>query len=261
MIRELSVVNLINSDTNKLTRDSAVYLLGMFGAELVGLASSGWGAVFHVVILFSLITHAALVGNHPSYRLFLVLALGPLIRIVSLTMPLESFSQTYSFLLISIPVLVGVLGYIRLLGLRPAEIGFTLGKIPIQVVVAIVGIGFGLADYFVLEPEPLVSELTWQRAVVPAIILMVSVGFVEELLFRGVMQRVAELLGSWGWVFIAVLYAVLQIGHESVLHCLLSFEIALFFGWVVKKWGSILGVVVAHGLMNIYLYLIFPLVF
>jgi len=253
--------NLINSDSNKVTRDCTAYLIGMFGAELIGLASSDWGAMFHVVILFSLIAHAALVGNHPSYRLFLVLSLGPLIRVVSITMPLDEFSETYSFLLISIPVLVGVLGFVRVLGLRPEDIGFTITKIPIQVMVAIVGIGFGLADYYILEPEPLVSELTWQKAIVPALILMVSVGFVEEFVFRGVMQRIAKVLGSWGWVYIAVLYAVLQIGHESVLHCILAFEVALFYGWVVKKWGSMLGVVISHGLMSVYLYLIFPLVF
>ena len=251
----------ITSESNRTIREFALYVLGMFGAELIGLVSSPWSAVFHVVILFSLIIHAALLGSNPSHRLFLVLSLGPLMRIVSITMPLDEFSETYSFLLISVPVLVGVLGFIRVLGFRPEDIGFTIARIPIQIMVAIVGIGFGLADYFILEPEPLVSELTLQDALVPALILMVSIGFVEELVFRGVMQRVANVIGSWGWVYIAVLYAILQIGHESVLHCILSFEMALFFGWVVKKWGSIFGVVLAHGLMNVYLYLIFPLVF
>lgn len=251
----------ISSESNRVARECAVYLSGMFVAELIGLASSSWGAVFHAVIMFCLIIHAASIGNHPSYRIFLVLSLAPLFRLVSLTMPLDEFSDTYAFLLTAVPVLVGALGFIRVLGIRPEDIGFIITKIPVQIMVAIIGIGFGLVDYFILEPEPLVSELTWQKAIVPALILMVSVGFVNELVFRGVLQRVADTLGSWGWVYIAVLYAILQIGHESVLHCALAFEMALFYGWVVKKWGSILGVVISHGLMSVYLYLIFPLVF
>ena len=34
----------------------------------------------------------------------------------------------------------------------------------------------------------------------------------------------------------------------------------LFFGWVVKRTGSLLGVSLAHGIANIGLYLVFPFV-
>lgn len=39
------------------------------------------------------------------------------------------------------------------------------------------------------------------------------------------------------------------------------FVVALFFGWVVQRTGSILGVALAHGITNIVLYLIAPFIF
>jgi membrane protease YdiL (CAAX protease family) len=115
-------------------------------------------------------------------------------------------------------------------------------------------------EYLILRPEPLILALRWQEVIVPALILLVATGFVEELAFRGVMQRSAQALGSWGWIYIAVVFSVLQIGHLSALHWLFVLAVALLFGWIVKRTGSILGVSLSHGLINVCLFLIFPFV-
>lgn len=239
------------------------YLAAIAGAELVtALVDPLWGIIFHFVILFLLALNAAMVGKYPSRRLFLALGLAPLIRILNLSMPLAEFPQIYWYLIISIPLLAGILAIVTTLKLRPREIGLTMGAIPLQVVVALAGIGLGLVDYLILEPEPLVSALRWQEIIAPALILLVATGFVEELAFRGVMQRASvQALGAWGWVYIAVLYSVLQIGHLSAIHCLFALVVALFFGFIVKRTGSLLGVSLSHGLINVGLYLIFPFVF
>ena len=183
-----------------------------------------------------------------------------MIRIVSLAMPLERCSEIYWYLLISVPVFAGILAIIRTLDLDPRDVGLRMGRIPVQGLVALTGIGFGVVEYLILEPEPLVSALRWQEIIVPALILLVATGFVEELAFRGVMQRSAQKIWSWGWVYIAVLFAILQIGQLSALHCLFVFLVALFFGWTVQRTGSILGVSLSHGLTNVCLFLIWPFV-
>jgi len=54
-----------------------------------------------------------------------------------------------------------------------------------------------LAEYFILAPEAMIAELTWQAIWLPAVILLLCTGFVEELIFRGVLQRSAvEALGG-----------------------------------------------------------------
>jgi membrane protease YdiL (CAAX protease family) len=77
----------------------------------------------------------------------------------------------------------------------------------------------------------------------------------EELAFRGLLQRAAGALGSWGWAIIAPIYALLQIGHGSLFNIIFTLGVALFFGFVVMRTKSILGVSVAHGILNIMLFL------
>src|SRR4030042_1835678 len=46
----------------------------------------------------------------------------------------------------------------------------------------------GVAEYFILLPQPMVSEFTWQAIWLPALILLICIGFGEEFIFRGVLQ-------------------------------------------------------------------------
>ncbi len=216
--------------------------------------------VCHVVILFALVLNSSLVAESPYRKLYVALTLAPLIRIVSLAMPMEEFSTIYQYLIVSLPLLVGIFATVRVLNLKPPDVSLSLGKLHVQGLVALTGVGFALAEYYILRPEPLISSLTWEAILVPALIFVVAVGFVEELAFRGVMQHCStEVMGSWGLVYVAGIFAVLHIGYRSPEHVLFVFGVGLFFGWIVKKTGSLLGVTLSHGIINIGLYLIIPL--
>ncbi len=110
----------------------------------------------------------------------------------------------------------------------------------------------------------MVIELTWQAVWLPALIFLVCTGFVEELIFRGVLQRTAvEAFGGWGIIYVSLLFASAHLIHYwevgltgILIDITFVFIIALFFGWVVKKTGSLFGVTLAHGITNIILYYI-----
>lgn len=239
-----------------------LWLLAIAGAEaLTVFVDPLWGIICYLALLLVLIIGTSLVRMYPVHRYYLALGLVPLIRIVSLSMPLAEISLVYWYLIMAIPILVGVFAVTVALKLQPAEIGLTARAIGLQTVVAVLGILIGLADYFILKPEPLIQALTWRNVLVPALILLIATGFVEELVFRGVLQRAAETLRDGGWVYVAVLSSVLQMGQRSVLHWLLALGVALLYGWIVKKTGSILGVSLSHGIVNVCLYLVFPFVF
>jgi membrane protease YdiL (CAAX protease family) len=158
-------------------------------------------------------------------------------------------------------VLIAGIITVRILELQPSDIGLTFRKTAVQGLVALTGIGFGLAEYYILKPEPLVSALTLSEILVPSIVLLVATGFVEELAFRGIIQRCSmEALGSWGWAYTALVFSVLQIGYLSAMQWFFVLLVGLFFGWAVKRTGSLVGVTLAHGITNIGLYLVFPLV-
>ncbi|NQT72260.1 MAG: CPBP family intramembrane metalloprotease [Chloroflexi bacterium] len=237
-----------------------IYLAAITIAELItAIGSTTAGMVCHAILLFSLVLNSSMLSQSSSQKLYLALALAPLIRIVSLAMPMEEIREIYQYLFTSALLFLAVIVVIRILNLRRPALSLNVGKLPVQLLVALTGVGFGVAEYCILEPEPLIDALTWQEILVPTLIFVVAVGFVEELAFRGVIQHCStELMGRWGWVYVAVLFAVLHIGYESVAHWFFILGVGLFFGWVVKKTGSLLGVTLSHGLANIGLFLVVP---
>ena len=47
----------------------------------------------------------------------------------------------------------------------------------------------------------------------------------------------------------------------AILDIVFVFVVALFFGWIVKKTGSLFGVILSHGITNIVLFVIAPFFF
>jgi len=95
---------------------------------------------------------------------------------------------------------------------------------------------FGVIEYFLLAPEPMVIELTWREVWLPALIFLMYTGFVEDFIFREVLRRTAvEVFGWWGIIYVSLLFAVLHMGFLSLIDVVFVFVVALFFGWVVKK--------------------------
>lgn len=240
-----------------------LYLVAIAVAEVITVFYMPlWGIVAHIVILIVVIVHSAVTTRYPHRPLLLSLALVPLVRIISLSMPLANIPQIWWYPIIYAPLLAAAIVVMRLLEYRPEQVGLTFSWLPVQLVVALTGVGFGIAEYFILAPEAMVAELTWQVIWLPALIFLLCTGFVEEFIFRGVLQRSAvQALGGWGIVYISFIFATLHIGFLSWINVAFVFVIALFFGWVVKKTNSLLGVSLCHGMINIVLYLVAPFFF
>lgn len=251
-----------NIRSGALTVPGIIYLLAFASAEYVTYYVKDLGGmIFYFAILLSLIVNSAINKSEVQRKLWLVLGLVPLIRIVSLAIPLAEISELFWYIFIAIPVLAGVFAVAHSIRYSINDIGLNGNRPVFQSLAAASGMVLAIIDYYILKPEALNNQLTFQSTLFPALILLVATGFTEEIAFRGVMQRAADAVNSWGWIYIAAVYAVMQIGQGSVLHCVFALGTGLFYGWVVKNTGSILGVACSHGLMNIGLYLILPHLF
>jgi membrane protease YdiL (CAAX protease family) len=237
-----------------------VYLAAIAAAELATvLIDPLLGASFHVLILAALILHASLVPDRPLHKLLVALSLAPLIRILSLSFPLQDVDLIYWYAIIAAPLLVAILFIASTIGLKREELGLTVRALRLQMLVASSGLAFGVVEYFILEPEPLIEGLTWASFLIPALILLIATGLVEELAFRGVLQSAAATaLGKGALLYVATLFAVLHVGYRSPLDVAFVFCIGLFYGWVVAKTRSLLGVTLSHGLANVVLFLWIP---
>lgn len=232
------------------------------GEVLISLMAVSAGMAVHIALLSTLVVHAALCRGSRYSALYQAMVLAPLVRILSLAMPLSRFPLIYWYLLTGVPLIVSSAIASALAGFGMQEIGLHRGRPSFQALVALSGVPLGLMEYFILRPAPLVGKLNFASLWLPALLLLTCTGFVEEFMFRGVLQRAASAFGErFALLFVSLIFAVLHITHRSAVDVVFVFGVALLFGRAVQKDGSILGVSVAHGLTNIGLYLIWPFFF
>ncbi len=227
--------------------------------SLTAFVEPGLGLLVHCALLAGLIYYSTVSQHMPTRRLLVSLTVTPLIRIVSLSLPLGGFDVIYWYLITAIPLFASIFIVRRALGFSWSSIGVNARSALLQVLIGSTGVAFGYVEYQILKPEPMVESLDWRALIVPGLIFLVATGFLEELLFRGIMQKTAvDLFSRFGIVYVAVIFAALHIGYQSVLDVAFVFAVGLFFGYAVYRTGSITGVTISHGLTNIMLFLVFP---
>ncbi|NPV91315.1 MAG: CPBP family intramembrane metalloprotease [Firmicutes bacterium] len=238
-----------------------LYAAAVTAAEVVtAYYNPIYGVAGHVVLLVALLVHASLAYKQAIKLIYLSLSLAPMIRIMSLSMPLMGLPPIYWYLIISLPLFVTAALVMQYAGFKPREVGLIVGNLPLQLLVAFIGVPLGLIEYLILKPTSLVPGLALQHAWLPALILLVSTGFLEEFIFRGIMYRAAvETLGRWySIIYISFIFGALHITHRSPVELVFVFAVALLFSIIVDFFRSLLGVSLAHGITNISLYIIWP---
>lgn len=239
-----------------------IYFVLVAAAETATIYNPTIGIALHVALLFSLLTFSALTKDPVFSGFLLAFAIVPLIRILSLTMPLTHFTRLMWFLLISIPIFIAIFTCMKIQKLSLRDVGMTFSRIkdlPIQIGVVLLAVPTGILEYYLLTPRPLLYELEPTLLIAPVLIIIIGTGFVEELAFRGLLQyHAVKLMGWWGILLATATFAVMHIGNLSYWDVLLAFVLGGIYALVVKKTGSIYGVVLSHGLVNVILFLISP---
>lgn len=237
------------------------YAAALIAAELATAASRlQQGLFLHIFLMLALFVQAAASRGQPARQLHMALALAPLIRVLSLTMPLEMVPSSYKLLLVVPPLFVAAVIVARLAEYDERDVGLVAGSLPVQLGIALLGLPLGLMEYLVLKPAPLIPELTFHYAWLPVLILLVSTGFTEELVFRGVLYRsAAACLGRWHSIlFVSFIFSIMHLNYQAPLDLAFVFTVSLLFTAIVSFSRSILGVSLAHGFINIGMYILWP---
>jgi hypothetical protein len=148
--------------------------------------------------------------------------------------------------------------------IKPVDVALSLPKLkhlPIEIAIILFALPLGILEYHILKPA-IIVELSFEALIIPSLIMILCTGFVEELAFRGLMQyHATRTMGFYGIILISALFGALHIGNLSVLDVLLALSNGFIYSLVVRKTGSIYGVSVSHGVINIVLFLIAPTIF
>jgi membrane protease YdiL (CAAX protease family) len=239
-----------------------VYLLLLIAAEITSVAVDVRpGIVLAAASLLALIHHGSRTHDENTRALLWGLALVPVSRILSLSLPFSRLPILDYYLLTGAPIL-GATGIAsRAIGYSLSDLGLSprARDVPLALALVPAGLTLGLVDYLILHPAPLSSALTLSASWKPALVLIATAGFGEEVIYRGLLQTGAmRALGRRGIIFVAVLYASMNVGYRSLMHVAFAFVVALAFAAITWKAGSILAVVVGHASLAAGLLLIAP---
>ena len=136
--------------------------------------------------------------------------------------------------------------------LRPRTGGW-----PGQLLVGLIGIPSALVVWAIAPPADEVRGGT--STIVAATILVLFAALPEELLYRGLLVPAATaVVGAWGILFASATYALAYLSGGSIATVLLAFVLGVVLGWCRWFTGSAVGVVGAHSLLNVIVYLVLP---
>ena len=192
------------------------------------------------------------------------LLLPPLIGIASLTLPLQRFGELGRSGAVALPALVAAFATMRANGYRRHDVGVSLPRSwrsgLFDLIVAASGIGLGYLGFRTSGSGSAPPESVSVAALSAAILLAVGIGFTNEFVYRGILQRAAtDLFGPLvGVVYVATLSTVPIIGKRSPLDTGLIFLVAVAFGTVVQLTRSILGVSIALAIAILCALVVFP---
>ena len=267
---------------SRLALATALYVAGIGCAEAcTAFVRADLGIVVHALILAVLVNHYVFVSGRPAdlsgsedrgrpADVLLALALVPLLRILSLTMPIGELSQPYAYVFTGAPILLATLLAAR--ALHSSQLWTRLRRRSEQGLVALTGIPLGVVAYVIIRPQPI--ETGWVAIVVTCVGLvffsaaveerrepahLVRLAVVEELLFRGVLQNALyAAFGRVGVLGSTVLFAAVYLGARPIGYAAFAGVMGLLFAWFSFRTRSLLGVVLSHSIVNLSAVVIWP---
>lgn len=129
-----------------------------------------------------------------------------------------------------------------------------LPAIPLSILLAEV-------EHAIITPEPLIPEWSLAQLLIIAAVMFGFVGFVEELLFRGIFQRTLEdRLGRWqGLVLASALFGLMHSTYGMGWEIAFAGVIGFVLGLIYDRTDSLLLVTFIHGLLNVFLFGVIPI--
>lgn len=231
--------------------------LALVAAELTFSFLGRTGIVLYFIIFWSLVWNSFKALGTLASKTYVCLTLVPLIRIFSVALPLSNLPILYWYILISIPLFLSAFStakLVRFSGFDPMSVG---GSQPKQLAVGGLGVVLGWIGSHLPLGRPFTFVVESQQVWMSVIVLILCTGFLEELVFRGIIyQAVKKEMGAkHAIVLVSTFNSSLYLSNLSLNQFFYVFIAVLIISVVYEKQQSLLGVSLAHGLLNITLML------
>ncbi len=210
-------------------------------------------AIVGALTQFGLAQRSPLAIGDPASRLLPAVALLPLLRMLSLTMPVPELPRLAWLVLAGAPILVAVAATARLTTIDVREMGLarvSRDLISLGVVGLSVPVGIVLS---VLAPPVIDLPLDSPPGMAVAAAVVVSCAAIpEELVFRAVMQPLMAIaIGPVSVVVVALAFGLTYVGTGSILAVGLMTAVGLAYGLELSRSGSIWAPIIGHSLLTV----------
>jgi membrane protease YdiL (CAAX protease family) len=183
------------------------------------------------------------------------LALIPLMRLVSVSVPFGGRSEVSQSLVVAAVMLPAIAWALWIARLRTAKF---VPRDAVDVLIVALAFPLGSAAYFLLRPESLVEGNGWADLGLAAVAVSVA-AIVEELIFRGFVQTAfVRLYGSSAALWSTAAYVISYLAVRPGRFIVLAAALGLLFGWVVHRTGCVASVAASHALLNVALVVLVP---
>jgi membrane protease YdiL (CAAX protease family) len=238
--------------------------LGIAAGELMMFLNHPYiGLAIHVINLQA-ISLAIIFGRFSLSlkNVYQSLILMLLMRIINLAMP-----QIFTTILLWYTLIYGVMFipiYIIIQNqkIQLKELGMDFGKFHIYLPAALlIGFGMALLEYSISHPAALIEDIRVSNLFLITIVMFVFVGAVEELIFRSILQtRLENALGlKSGLILSSLLFGIMHAYYGIVNEIFYAIFFGIILGYIFQKTRSFPFILSIHGIANVFLFGILPI--
>lgn len=227
---------------------------GLLYAGYVGYATGG-----NLLLLF-----AFALGFHwfDAWRPILgAFVLLPVFRLVNLGMPVLFDSRLLWVFFVYAAILVGLYPFVRRGIWRGLNSAHDVRQYAVLVPSILVASALlGALEYEILRPSAPIQPLNGWNLLFIAIVMLAVVAPAEELIFRGILQRVLQGgVGRWYGILLAgLIYGVMHAGYGIAELILFTGAVGVALGFLYDRTNDFGLVVLIHGLTNVFLFAVYP---
>lgn len=219
------------------------------------------GLIFFSTMLAGLISSLIFFDFEENIKnLLMCVMILPITRLVGSTMPIQNLNFFTRISLVYTVVFVTTFLIFYNTKINFKEIGYSFKKLEYLPIAIILGMILAYIEYNILSPERLIDSLSFKNIMIGVVSMLVFTGYVEELIFRGLIQNILEKLYSQGkaLVFSNILFTIMHIVWRDPLEILFVFMAGMTMGAIFAKTRSLILVSSVHGTINFFLFVIFP---
>jgi len=224
---------------------------------LIFLGNMKAAMTLHALNILLLILSSIYMEN----RIYSVLMLLPLFRLLNIAMPVFFKLTIYSYSLVYAPMFIPIYYILKEKVISISEAGITVKGFWFYLPLAIVvGFALGWGENNVLHAGSLIPDINLKNILLLSLTMTLFVGVVEEFMFRSALQTVLEQrLGSIGGLLAcSIIFGFMHSGYRLPLEVLYVTFAGVIFGLLFWLTKSLPIIALAHGITNISLFLVVP---